>query len=68
MEMTENQVKSIALTDIHVALGAKMVPFAGYLMPVSYAGINVEHETVRNGAGVFDVSHGRIYLERGECA
>ena len=42
MEMTENQVKSIALTDIHVALGAKMVPFAGYLMPVSYAGINVD--------------------------
>ena len=42
MEMTENQVKNIALTDIHVGLGAKMVPFAGYLMPVSYAGINVE--------------------------
>ncbi len=68
MEMTENQVKSIALTDIHVALGAKMVPFAGYLMPVSYAGINVEHETVRNGVGVFDVSHMGEFILKGENA
>ncbi|MBP6531946.1 MAG: glycine cleavage system aminomethyltransferase GcvT [Bacteroidia bacterium] len=66
--MTENQVKSIALTDIHVALGAKMVPFAGYLMPVSYAGINVEHETVRNGVGVFDVSHMGEFILKGENA
>ena len=68
MEMTENQVKNIALTDIHVALGAKMVPFAGYLMPVSYAGINVEHETVRNGVGVFDVSHMGEFILKGEYA
>ncbi|HNP99919.1 MAG TPA: hypothetical protein PKK99_12750, partial [Bacteroidia bacterium] len=57
MELTENQLKLTALTDIHSQLGAKMVPFAGYLMPVSYEGINAEHETVRNGVGVFDVSH-----------
>jgi aminomethyltransferase len=41
-----------------------MVPFAGYMMPVQYEGINIEHETVRNGVGVFDVSHmGEFYLE-----
>ncbi len=68
MEMTENQVKNIALTDIHVGLGAKMVPFAGYLMPVSYAGINVEHETVRTGVGVFDVSHMGEFILKGENA
>ena len=68
MEMTETQVKNIALTDIHVALGAKMVPFAGYLMPVSYAGINQEHETVRNGVGVFDVSHMGEFILKGENA
>ena len=50
-------MKNIALSDLHESLGAKMVPFAGYLMPVQYEGINVEHETVRNGVGVFDVSH-----------
>ncbi|MFZ7114001.1 MAG: glycine cleavage system aminomethyltransferase GcvT [Bacteroidota bacterium] len=66
--MTENQVKNIALTDIHVGLGAKMVPFAGYLMPVSYAGINVEHETVRTGVGVFDVSHMGEFILKGENA
>ena len=42
-------MKQIALTHIHESLGAKMVPFAGYLMPVSYEGVNIEHETVRNG-------------------
>lgn len=68
MEMTENQVKHIALTDLHVALGAKMVPFAGYLMPVSYAGINAEHETVRTGVGVFDVSHMGEFILKGENA
>ena len=50
-------MKNTALTHIHEALGAKMVPFAGYNMPVQYSGINIEHETVRNGVGVFDVSH-----------
>jgi aminomethyltransferase len=57
-----------ALYDIHVALGAKMVPFAGYEMPVQYAGINVEHETVRNAVGVFDVSHMGEFLLTGPKA
>ena len=48
-------IKEIALSEIHKGLGAKMVPFAGYNMPVSYEGVNVEHETVRNNVGVFDV-------------
>ncbi|MDF1518463.1 MAG: glycine cleavage system aminomethyltransferase GcvT [Lutibacter sp.] len=57
-------MKNTALTHIHEFLGAKMVPFAGYMMPVQYEGINVEHETVRNGVGVFDVSHmGEFYLK-----
>lgn len=50
-------MKDTALSKIHEALGAKMVPFAGYNMPVQYEGVNIEHETVRNGVGVFDVSH-----------
>lgn len=56
-------MKKTALYDKHVALGAKMVPFAGYDMPVQYEGVNVEHETVREGVGVFDVSHmGEFFL------
>ena len=50
-------MKNTAFTHFHQALGAKMEEFAGYLMPISYKGINVEHNTVRNGVGVFDVSH-----------
>lgn len=50
-------MKNTALTETHIALGAKMVPFAGYNMPVQYEGVNIEHETVRNSVGVFDVSH-----------
>ncbi len=50
-------MKNTALTNKHISLGAKMVPFAGYNMPVSYSGLNDEHLTVRNGVGVFDVSH-----------
>ncbi len=50
-------MQNTALTETHTALGAKMVPFAGYNMPVSYEGVNIEHETVRKGVGVFDVSH-----------
>lgn len=56
--MTGNDnMKTTAFTQKHIALGAKMVPFAGYNMPVEYVGINEEHRTVRNGVGVFDVSH-----------
>ena len=57
-----------ALTDVHIALGAKMVPFAGYQMPVSYAGIREEHLAVRNGVGVFDVSHMGEFILKGERA
>lgn len=50
-------MKNTAFTKFHEAMGAKMVPFAGYYMPLQYEGVNVEHETVRKGIGVFDVSH-----------
>ena len=50
-------MKNTALTDEHIKLGAKIVPFAGYNMPVQYEGVNIEHENVRNSLGVFDVSH-----------
>jgi len=56
------------LTAKHTALGAKMVPFAGFNMPVQYAGVKVEHECVRNGVGVFDVSHMGEFLLKGEKA
>ena len=61
-------MKNTALTAIHEELGAKMVPFAGYMMPVSYEGVNVEHETVRNKLGVFDVSHMGEFLIEGPHA
>jgi aminomethyltransferase len=61
-------MKNTALFEKHVALGAKMVPFAGYNMPVQYEGVNVEHETVRNGVGVFDVSHMGEFVLRGPNA
>ena len=61
-------MKSTALTETHIALGAKMVPFAGYNMPVSYEGVNVEHETVRKAVGGFDVSHMGEFLIEGPRA
>ena len=61
-------MKNTALTHIHEGLGAKMVPFAGYNMPVQYEGVNIEHETVRNGVGVFDVSHMGEFLLSGPKA
>ncbi|WP_298504588.1 glycine cleavage system aminomethyltransferase GcvT [uncultured Maribacter sp.] len=61
-------MKNTALTAIHESLGAKMVPFAGYNMPVSYEGVNIEHETVRKGVGVFDVSHMGEFLISGPNA
>lgn len=61
-------MKKTALSDTHEALGAKMVLFADYLMPVSYEGVNIEHETVRNGVGVFDVSHMGEFLIEGPKA
>ncbi|HTO14193.1 MAG TPA: glycine cleavage system aminomethyltransferase GcvT [Edaphocola sp.] len=50
-------MKTTPFTEKHIALGAKMAEFAGYNMPISYTSINEEHKTVRNNAGVFDVSH-----------
>lgn len=61
-------MRDTALTAKHIALGAKMVPFAGFNMPVQYAGVKVEHECVRNGVGVFDVSHMGEFLLKGEKA
>jgi len=61
-------MKNTALSSIHIALGAKMVPFAGYNMPVQYAGVNIEHEVVRNGVGVFDVSHMGEFVLKGPNA
>jgi aminomethyltransferase len=61
-------MKNTALAHIHEGLGAKMVPFAGYNMPVQYEGVIAEHETVRNALGVFDVSHMGEFLLTGENA
>lgn len=61
-------MKNTALTTTHESLGAKMVPFAGYNMPVSYEGVNAEHETVRKSVGVFDVSHMGEFLISGPTA
>ena len=61
-------MKSTALTHIHEQLGAKMAEFAGYNMPISYSGINNEHHTVRNGVGVFDVSHMGEFILKGPGA
>ncbi|MEO6979296.1 MAG: glycine cleavage system aminomethyltransferase GcvT [Mucilaginibacter sp.] len=61
-------MKNTALTEVHIKEGAKMVPFAGYNMPVQYVGINAEHETVRNGVGVFDVSHMGEFIIKGDHA
>ncbi|RFZ92978.1 glycine cleavage system aminomethyltransferase GcvT [Mucilaginibacter conchicola] len=61
-------MKNTALSPVHIQLGAKMVPFAGYNMPVQYAGVNVEHDTVRKGVGVFDVSHMGEFILKGENA
>ncbi len=61
-------MKNTALTQTHIALGAKMVSFAGYNMPVLYSSINAEHETVRKSAGIFDVSHMGEFIIKGPHA
>lgn len=61
-------MKSTPFTSLHLALGAKMAPFAGYNMPISYTGINDEHHAVRNNVGVFDVSHMGEFILKGEHA
>lgn len=64
MEITD--LKQIPLNDKHIELGAKMVPFAGYNMPVQYSGVIEEHNCVRNGVGIFDVSHMGEFMVKGE--
>ena len=61
-------MKSTAFHEKHLALGAKMVEFAGYQMPIQYKGIKDEHATVRNNVGVFDVSHMGEFIVRGKEA
>ncbi|HAP00993.1 MAG TPA: glycine cleavage system aminomethyltransferase GcvT, partial [Bacteroidetes bacterium] len=61
-------MKDTPFTHLHIALGAKMAPFAGYNMPISYTGINDEHNCVRNHIGVFDVSHMGEFILKGEKA
>lgn len=65
---TDIQLKRTVLSSVHESLNAKMVPFAGYLMPVQYTGVNEEHITVRTCAGVFDVSHMGEFLVQGPNA
>jgi aminomethyltransferase len=61
-------MKNTPFTAKHIALGAKMAPFAGFNMPISYTGINDEHAAVRTSAGVFDVSHMGEFILKGEHA
>ncbi|WP_026768274.1 glycine cleavage system aminomethyltransferase GcvT [Asinibacterium sp. OR53] len=61
-------MKNTPFTQKHIALGAKMAPFAGYNMPISYSGINDEHAAVRKNAGVFDVSHMGEFILKGPDA
>lgn len=62
------ETKQIPLNDLHVKLGGKMVPFAGFNMPVRYSSDIEEHMTVRKGVGVFDVSHMGEFLVKGPHA
>jgi aminomethyltransferase len=61
-------MKYVSLNDLHVALGAKMIEFAGYNMPVLYQNLIQEHNAVRNSVGVFDVSHMGEFMLKGEKA
>jgi len=61
-------LKKLAINDWHVEAGAKMMPFAGYMMPVRYSSDIVEHKTVRQRVGVFDVSHMGEFMVEGPAA
>ena len=61
-------MKNTPFTEKHIQLGAKMAPFAGYNMPISYTGINDEHQAVRTAAGIFDVSHMGEFIVKGPHA
>ena len=67
--MADQQLSRTPLYDQHVRLGAKLVPFAGWEMPIQYKGIAAEHTAVRERVGLFDVSHmgdGPRSAERGQ--
>jgi aminomethyltransferase len=66
--VTEIAPRKTPLYEEHVRLGAKMVPFAGWLMPVQYTGIVAEHQAVRNDVGIFDISHMGQLLVDGAAA
>lgn len=68
MSTTTNALKRTKLYNKHIELGAKMVPFAGFDMPVSYEGLNAEHHAVRDGVGMFDVSHMGEFSVKGKDA
>lgn len=67
MDNTQS-LKLVELNDLHISLGGKMVPFAGYNMPVQYSNLIQEHNAVRNNVGVFDVSHMGEFVLKGEKA
>ena len=61
-------MKKTALYDSHLELNAKLIDFAGFMMPVQYEGVNIEHKNVKNNVGVFDVSHmGEFYVHGDEA-
>ncbi|MBX9850960.1 MAG: glycine cleavage system aminomethyltransferase GcvT [Cytophagaceae bacterium] len=68
MEELLTDLKKVPLNDLHVSLGAKMVPFAGFYMPVRYSSDVEEHNTIRKGVGVFDVSHMGEFIIKGPKA
>ena len=68
MEELITDVKKVPLNDVHASLGAKMIPFAGFNMPVRYSSDLEEHTTVRKGVGVFDVSHMGEFVIKGPQA
>ena len=67
--VTEAAPRKTPLYDEHMRLGAKIVPFAGWLMPVQYTSIVEEHRAVRNNLGIFDISHmGQLIVDGPTCA
>jgi glycine cleavage system T protein (aminomethyltransferase) len=68
LRFQNKKMKNTPFTNKHIALGAKMAEFAGYNMPISYTGINDEHQAVRTNAGVFDVSHMGEFILKGDNA
>ena len=65
METSTSPLKTTPLTALHEAAGARMVPFAGYRMPVQYTGIIPEHRAVRTSVGIFDLTHMGEFMVKG---